>query len=167
MEHDLGFRIGPGHQSYQFDTLPIACSSVSELERGDLIFYSATYASSTAMPLGYPCHVSRALHDCLAQDAVWYAQAPAIREFLLVRPGTMHNGASGTTKSRCAGARNTTWSTSKSTSARARAASAPGPPTREANGGFSFTTTTDSKGRPTDIVRSCAAACGPVEGGPN
>ena len=49
MEHDLGFRIGPGHQSYQFDTLPIACSSVSELEPGDLVFYSATCASAAAV----------------------------------------------------------------------------------------------------------------------
>ncbi|GAX73645.1 hypothetical protein CEUSTIGMA_g1096.t1 [Chlamydomonas eustigma] len=42
MEQHLGFRLGPGNQAYQFDTLPIRVSSVERLEPGDLIFYSGT-----------------------------------------------------------------------------------------------------------------------------
>ena len=42
LKEEFGFILGGGHQSYQFDTLPVERTE-EEAEPGDLIFYSATY----------------------------------------------------------------------------------------------------------------------------
>ncbi|GLI61863.1 hypothetical protein VaNZ11_004371, partial [Volvox africanus] len=43
LQRQLGFRLGPGNQAYQYDTLPKRVESVEQLKPGDLIFYSGTY----------------------------------------------------------------------------------------------------------------------------
>lgn len=43
LAEDFGFKLGPGNQAYQFDTLPLRVGSVADLEPGDLIFYSGEY----------------------------------------------------------------------------------------------------------------------------
>ncbi|KAG2452337.1 hypothetical protein HYH02_003361 [Chlamydomonas schloesseri] len=48
MQRQLGFRLGPGNQAYQFDTLPLRVASVGQLRPGDLIFYSGTPYSPDA-----------------------------------------------------------------------------------------------------------------------
>lgn len=45
MREQLGIRLGPMNQAYQFDTLPVRVGSMAELEPGDLIFYSGTYVN--------------------------------------------------------------------------------------------------------------------------
>ncbi|EFJ50252.1 hypothetical protein VOLCADRAFT_116960 [Volvox carteri f. nagariensis] len=40
---ELGFRLGPGNQAYQYDTLPIRLANAAQLKPGDLVFYSGTY----------------------------------------------------------------------------------------------------------------------------
>ncbi|KAG1662948.1 hypothetical protein FOA52_006701 [Chlamydomonas sp. UWO 241] len=45
MREQLGIRLGPLNQAFQFDTLPVRVGSVAKLEAGDLIFYSGTYAN--------------------------------------------------------------------------------------------------------------------------
>ncbi|XP_067422757.1 inactive polyglycylase TTLL10 [Emydura macquarii macquarii] len=40
---EFGFRIGPGNQAYQYDTLPITLPSEEYMNPGDLIFISGTY----------------------------------------------------------------------------------------------------------------------------
>jgi len=42
LKEEFGFKIGGGHQSYQFDTLPIVLTE-EEMRPGDLIFYSGIY----------------------------------------------------------------------------------------------------------------------------
>ena len=42
LKDDFGFRLGPGNQSYQYDTLPIKLK-FNEMRPGDIIFYSAQY----------------------------------------------------------------------------------------------------------------------------
>lgn len=49
LKADFGFRIGGGHQSYQFDTLPIILTE-EEMKPGDIIFYSATYYPFKNLP---------------------------------------------------------------------------------------------------------------------
>ena len=46
----FGFKLGPGNQVYQLDTLPIRKETVADLEPGDLIFYFGRYYSETAKP---------------------------------------------------------------------------------------------------------------------
>ncbi|KAG2443593.1 hypothetical protein HXX76_001944 [Chlamydomonas incerta] len=48
LQRQLGFRLGPGNQAYQFDTLPVRMACVAELRPGDLIFYSGTPYSPDA-----------------------------------------------------------------------------------------------------------------------
>ena len=42
LRDEFGFKLGPGNQAYQFDTLPIELEQ-HEMKPGDLIFYSAEY----------------------------------------------------------------------------------------------------------------------------
>jgi len=61
---NFGFKLGPGNQAYQLDTLPVRKSSVSELEPGDLVFYYGKYYSPTAKPQpGDVVHVEVYLGD--------------------------------------------------------------------------------------------------------
>jgi hypothetical protein len=46
----LTAQLGPGNQAYQFDTLPLRVADVSQLEPGDLIFYTGEYYSDKAKP---------------------------------------------------------------------------------------------------------------------
>mmetsp|Transcript_1071 Transcript_1071/g.4267 ORF Transcript_1071/g.4267 Transcript_1071/m.4267 type:complete len:269 (+) Transcript_1071:31-837(+) len=43
LQEDFGFRLGPGNQAYQFDTLPVRVGTVEELEPGDLVFYEGVF----------------------------------------------------------------------------------------------------------------------------
>ncbi|KXZ47310.1 hypothetical protein GPECTOR_36g35 [Gonium pectorale] len=43
LQRQLGFRLGPWNQAYQYDTLPLRLESADQLKPGDLIFYSGTY----------------------------------------------------------------------------------------------------------------------------
>jgi len=52
----LGFRLGRGNQSYQYDTLPLRVDSALKLEPGDLVFYSGTYLNPLSKP--HPFHMT-------------------------------------------------------------------------------------------------------------
>jgi hypothetical protein len=43
LENYFGFRIGPGNQSYMFDTLPKTIDNLNDVKPGDLVFISGIY----------------------------------------------------------------------------------------------------------------------------
>lgn len=43
LQEYFGFRLGPGNQVYQLDTLPIRKESIHELQPGDLVFYYGAF----------------------------------------------------------------------------------------------------------------------------
>jgi cell wall-associated NlpC family hydrolase len=45
LQQDFGFVIGKWNQAYQYDTLPVRYSEVSQMKPGDLVFYSGEYSS--------------------------------------------------------------------------------------------------------------------------
>lgn len=53
LQEDFGFRIGPGNQSYMFDTLPKVIENLNDVKPGDLIFISAIYFNPKSISMGF------------------------------------------------------------------------------------------------------------------
>ncbi|PNH11146.1 hypothetical protein TSOC_002049 [Tetrabaena socialis] len=48
MQRHLGFRLGRLNQAYQYDTLPVRLEQASQLQPGDLVFYSGSLVEPTS-----------------------------------------------------------------------------------------------------------------------